>query len=153
MREVPHCALSHERPQRYFFSVSRQIVLNGTIYERLSRRRWRPESSVRLLSQDAIFGSHQGRHQARSRATHPPPAAGREEVMFDPDAGMPRINRGMVYLGACLIAGIRLARERQVNVRVIPTRAAIRVPGKGSCPEPMKCVYLLASPPKLSAVA
>ena len=37
--------------------------------------------------------------------------------MFDPDAHMPKINRGMVYLGACLIAGIRLARERQVNVR------------------------------------
>jgi hypothetical protein len=35
-------------------------------------------------------------------------------MMVDPDAGMPRINRGMVYLGACLIAGIRLARERQV---------------------------------------
>jgi hypothetical protein len=45
--------------------------------------------------------------------------------MFDPDAHMPRINRGMVYLGACLIAGIRLARERQVNVRVVPTSHAI----------------------------
>jgi hypothetical protein len=45
--------------------------------------------------------------------------------MFDPDANMPRINRGMVYLGACLIAGIRLAREKQVNVRVIPTSQAI----------------------------
>lgn len=45
--------------------------------------------------------------------------------MFDPDAHMPRINRGMVYLGACLIAGIRLARERQVNVRVVPTRQAV----------------------------
>jgi hypothetical protein len=45
--------------------------------------------------------------------------------MFDPDAHLPRINRGMVYLGACLIAGIRLARERQVNVRVVPTRHAI----------------------------
>ena len=45
--------------------------------------------------------------------------------MFDPDAHMPRINRGLVYLGACLIAGIRLARERQVNVRVVPTRQAI----------------------------
>ena len=45
--------------------------------------------------------------------------------MFDPDAHMPRINRGMIYLGACLIAGIRLARERQVNVRVVPTRQAI----------------------------
>ncbi len=39
---------------------------------------------------------------------------------------MPRINRGMVYLGACLIAGIRLARERQVNIRVVPTSQAIQ---------------------------
>ena len=46
--------------------------------------------------------------------------------MFDPDANMPRINRGMVYLGACLIAGIRLARERQVNIRVVPTAQAIQ---------------------------
>jgi hypothetical protein len=45
--------------------------------------------------------------------------------MFDPDAHLPRINKGMVYLGACLIAGIRLARERQVNVRIIPTGNAI----------------------------
>jgi hypothetical protein len=45
--------------------------------------------------------------------------------MFDPDAHMPRINWGMVYLGACRIAGIRLARERQVNVRVVPTGKAI----------------------------
>jgi hypothetical protein len=45
--------------------------------------------------------------------------------VFDPDAHMPRINRGMVYLGACLIAGIRLAREKQVNVRVVPTSQAI----------------------------
>lgn len=45
--------------------------------------------------------------------------------MFDPDADMPRLNRSMVYLGACLIAGIRLARERQVNVRVVPTGKAI----------------------------
>ena len=45
--------------------------------------------------------------------------------MFDPDAGMPRLNRGMVYLGACLIAGMRLARERQVNTRVISTTVAI----------------------------
>jgi hypothetical protein len=44
--------------------------------------------------------------------------------MFDPDAHLPRINRGMVYLGACLIAGIRPARERQVNVRVVPTGTA-----------------------------
>jgi hypothetical protein len=45
--------------------------------------------------------------------------------MFDPDAHIPRINKGMIYLGACLIAGIRLAREKQVNVRVIPTSNAI----------------------------
>ena len=45
--------------------------------------------------------------------------------MFDPAAHMPRLNRGMVYLGACLIAGIRLAREKQVNVRVVPTSHAI----------------------------
>jgi hypothetical protein len=31
----------------------------------------------------------------------------------------------MVYLGACMIAGIRLAREKQVNVRVISTSHAI----------------------------
>ena len=45
--------------------------------------------------------------------------------MFDPDAGMPKLNRSMVYLGACLIAGIRLARERQVNFRVLSIDAAI----------------------------
>ena len=28
-------------------------------------------------------------------------------------------------MGACMIAGIRLAREKQVNVRVIPTGQAI----------------------------
>lgn len=45
--------------------------------------------------------------------------------MFDPDARMPRINKGMIYLGACLIAGIRLARERQVNMRVLSTHKAV----------------------------
>lgn len=45
--------------------------------------------------------------------------------MFDPDAHMPRINRGLVYLGVCLIAGIRLARERQLNVRVLVTHASL----------------------------
>jgi hypothetical protein len=45
--------------------------------------------------------------------------------VFDPDAAMPRLNRSLVYLGACIIAGLRLARERQVNVRVVPTGAAI----------------------------
>jgi len=34
-----------------------------------------------------------------------------QQRMFAPDAHMPRINRGIVYLDACLIAGIRLARE------------------------------------------
>lgn len=41
------------------------------------------------------------------------------EFMFD--AELLRLNRSMVYLGACLLAGMRLAREKQVNVRVIPT--------------------------------
>jgi len=45
--------------------------------------------------------------------------------MFDPDAHLPQPNLKMIYLGACLIAGIRLARQSQVNVRVIPTRTAI----------------------------
>jgi hypothetical protein len=45
--------------------------------------------------------------------------------MFNPDAHLPSINRGLIYLGACLIAGIRLAREKQVNVRVLPTSSAI----------------------------
>lgn len=41
--------------------------------------------------------------------------------MFDPDAHLPPINKKMVYIGACLIAGIRFARQSQVNLRVIPT--------------------------------
>ena len=45
--------------------------------------------------------------------------------MFDPDANVPRPNRALIYMGACMIAGIRLAREKQVNVRVIPTSHAI----------------------------
>jgi hypothetical protein len=56
------------------------------------------------------------------------PSAELNDRLFDPDANMPQMNKGMVYLGACLIAGIRLARERQVNVRVIPTRTAIVEP-------------------------
>ena len=47
------------------------------------------------------------------------------EGMFDPDAALPRPNRTMIYLGACVIAGLRLAREKQVNVRVVPTSGAI----------------------------
>jgi hypothetical protein len=45
--------------------------------------------------------------------------------VFDPDAGMPQQNRTLIYLGACVIAGLRLAREKQVNVRVVPTGQAI----------------------------
>ena len=45
--------------------------------------------------------------------------------MYDPDAHVPRLNRALIYWGACVIAGLRLARERQVNVRVIPTGSAI----------------------------
>jgi hypothetical protein len=45
--------------------------------------------------------------------------------MFDPDAHIPRPNRSLIYFGACIIAGLRLARERQVNVRVVPTSRAI----------------------------
>lgn len=45
--------------------------------------------------------------------------------MFDPDSHLPKPNRSLIYFGACLIAGMRLARERQVNVRVIPIGAAI----------------------------
>lgn len=46
--------------------------------------------------------------------------------MFDPDANIPKPNRSLIYFGACLIAGMRLAREKQVNVRVIPTGTAIQ---------------------------
>jgi hypothetical protein len=45
--------------------------------------------------------------------------------MFDPDAHIPRPNRALIYWGACMIAGIRLAREKQVNVQVLTTTAAI----------------------------
>jgi len=46
--------------------------------------------------------------------------------VFNPDAQLPRLNRSLIYLGACVIAGLRLAREGQVNVRVLTTTAAIR---------------------------
>ena len=45
--------------------------------------------------------------------------------MFDPTAHIPRPQRSLIYFGACIIAGLRLARERQVNTRVIPTIKAI----------------------------
>jgi hypothetical protein len=34
-------------------------------------------------------------------------------------------NPALICLGACIVAGLRLARERQVNTRVTPTRTAI----------------------------
>lgn len=47
------------------------------------------------------------------------------DEIFDPFEKLPLPNQAMVYLGACLIAGIRLAREKQVNIGVIPTIHAI----------------------------
>ena len=47
--------------------------------------------------------------------------------MFGPDANMPRLNHGMVYLGACLIAGIRLARERQVGQSPPPGQTHLNI--------------------------
>jgi hypothetical protein len=41
--------------------------------------------------------------------------------MFEPDAGMPRINRGQVYLGVCLNAGIRLARHLRFQIPLLKT--------------------------------
>ena len=38
---------------------------------------------------------------------------------------MPHMNKSLVYMGACVIAGLRLARERQVNTGVVPTAKAI----------------------------
>ena len=38
---------------------------------------------------------------------------------------LPRTNRGIVYLGACLIAGLRLARGRHVNDSTGPTNRSI----------------------------
>jgi hypothetical protein len=45
--------------------------------------------------------------------------------MFDLDAAIPRQNRSLIYFRACIIAGLRLARETQVNIRVIPTSHAV----------------------------
>jgi hypothetical protein len=45
--------------------------------------------------------------------------------MWDPQVEIPRPNRSLIYFGACIIAGIRLARSTQVNVRVIPTSNAV----------------------------
>jgi hypothetical protein len=45
--------------------------------------------------------------------------------MFDPDSHLPRPNRNLIYFGACIITGLRLAREGQGNVRVVPIREAV----------------------------
>jgi hypothetical protein len=52
--------------------------------------------------------------------------------MFDPDSHLPRPNRNLIYpnrnliyFGARILAGLRLAREKQVNVRVVPIREAV----------------------------
>lgn len=45
--------------------------------------------------------------------------------MFDPDANLPKLNKSLVYLGACIIAGLRLAREKQANMRVVRTHTAV----------------------------
>jgi hypothetical protein len=45
--------------------------------------------------------------------------------MFDPDSHMPRPNRNLIYFGARILVGLRLARQNQVNVRVIPIRDAV----------------------------
>ena len=44
---------------------------------------------------------------------------------WTPGEGMPRMNKSLVYLGACVIAGLRLARERQVHTGVSPTSKAV----------------------------
>ena len=46
-------------------------------------------------------------------------------LVFNPDANISRPNRSLIYVGACVIAGIRLARESQVNTRVLPTIKAV----------------------------
>jgi hypothetical protein len=48
--------------------------------------------------------------------------------MFAPDAHIPKLNRSMVYLGACMIASIGLAREKQVNVRCDRLNTSSRTP-------------------------
>jgi hypothetical protein len=45
--------------------------------------------------------------------------------MFDPDSQLPRPNRNLIYFGACIIAGLGLARQNQVNVRAIPISVAV----------------------------
>ena len=46
-------------------------------------------------------------------------------MVYDPHKHIPRPQWSLIYFGACLIAGMRLAREKQVNVSVVPTITAI----------------------------
>jgi hypothetical protein len=43
--------------------------------------------------------------------------------MFDPDSHIPRPN--LIYFEACVIAGLGLAKQNQVNVRVTSIRDAV----------------------------
>src|SRR5271170_4004204 len=53
------------------------------------------------------------------------PGAEMTGMVYDPNKHLPRPQWSLIYFGACLIAGMRLAREKQVNVRVVPTITAI----------------------------
>ena len=44
---------------------------------------------------------------------------------WTPGEGMPHVNKSLVYLGACVIAGLRLAQERHVHTGVSPTSKAV----------------------------
>jgi hypothetical protein len=92
----------------------RIVILNDDFQSHLHIGHW--------LSSAIAFETHHGRILAvlDFRFSFACPLS-----MFDPDAGVPRLNRSLVYLGACIIAGLRLAREKQVNVRVVPTRTAV----------------------------
>lgn len=45
--------------------------------------------------------------------------------MLNLNNNLPKPNQALIYMGACMIAGIRLAREKQVCVCVLPTIQAI----------------------------
>jgi hypothetical protein len=82
----------------------------------------RLEAGKRPLPVPPWFGTFSSSGES---AQHSSPFVRYTEAVFDPDAHVPRPNRSLIYFGACLIAGMRLARERQVNVRVIPIGTAI----------------------------
>ena len=43
--------------------------------------------------------------------------------MFDPNAHLTRPNRTLIYMGACMIVGIRLAREKAGKCSGDPDRS------------------------------